>query len=262
MADLGAIHVLPFALAAIITVATLTGVELVYGASLRSSRPLNLLLWVIRGSLSVVLIPFVALTVPYSLIDGAKLPFWSAFLIFLLAMDLGEYLFHRAQHSIPWLWKMHSLHHSDPDMNATTAERHFWGDSFIKSVTIWPAAALVIHPTVAVAFSYALMSLWNYVAHSAVPWHFGKLSWLLNSPAYHRRHHSSRAEHYNSNYAALLPIWDVMLGSYNPPDGRMPPTGLRSAPNGLVEALAWPLIYRENEVPAGAGLKPAPAADR
>jgi sterol desaturase/sphingolipid hydroxylase (fatty acid hydroxylase superfamily) len=73
-----------------------------------------------------------------------------------------------------------------------------------------------------------------------VPLNFGKLSWLLNSPAYHRRHHSSLPEHFNSNYAALLPIWDVLAGSYRRPDS-MPPTGLAGAPSNIAQAMLWPI---------------------
>jgi hypothetical protein len=36
------------------------------------------------------------------------------------ALDLMEYLFHRVQHSVPIMWSMHSLHHSDAALNATT----------------------------------------------------------------------------------------------------------------------------------------------
>ena len=49
---------------------------------------------------------------------------WSAAL-FILAMDFMEYVFHRAQHGVPFLWEMHSLHHSDPSVNVTTTMRAF-----------------------------------------------------------------------------------------------------------------------------------------
>jgi sterol desaturase/sphingolipid hydroxylase (fatty acid hydroxylase superfamily) len=45
---------------------------------------------------------------------------------YTMAMDFGEYLFHRAQHRIPAMWAMHSLHHSDTAMNISTTQRHFW----------------------------------------------------------------------------------------------------------------------------------------
>src|SRR5437870_2284810 len=60
-----------------------------------------------------------------------------AFPCYALAMDGGEYLFHRAQHRIPLLWAMHSLHHSDPAVNTSTAPRHFWGEMPLKAVTIY-----------------------------------------------------------------------------------------------------------------------------
>ena len=91
-------------------------------------------------------------------------------------------------------------------MNATTTERHFWGDQFIKAVTIWPAASLVVRPSTPALVVYVMFGLWNYVAHSKLPFSFGRFSWVLNSPAYHRRHHSALPEHHNSNFAALLPV--------------------------------------------------------
>lgn len=186
------------------------------------------------------LLPLVALNTPVALLDGTKMRFLLAFPIFLVAMDFGEYLFHRAQHAIPVLWAMHSLHHSDPDMNATTVERHFWGDQLIKAVTIWPLAAMLIQPTVAMVLAYMAACTWHTVVHSRLNWSFGKLSWLLNSPAYHRRHHSREPMHFNSNYSALLPIFDLLSGAYNRPDG-FPPTGLEVRPEGLLSLVIWPV---------------------
>jgi sterol desaturase/sphingolipid hydroxylase (fatty acid hydroxylase superfamily) len=229
-------YALPIAL-----VATLTLLELRRGDTLDSNRAMNVSLWVVRAVTGAFLLPLVAIAVPVSLIDGRALPWLLGFALYFLANDLGEYLFHRAQHAIPWLWSLHALHHSDSNMNATTTERHFIGDQFLKAVTIWPAAVLIVKPSGSMVAAYVLLGLWNFVAHSKLPLNFGRLSWLWNSPAYHRRHHSMLTEHHNSNYAALLPIWDVALGSYHRPGPEMPPTGLDSQPEDLVSALTWPL---------------------
>ncbi|MEO6041048.1 MAG: sterol desaturase family protein, partial [Croceibacterium sp.] len=87
---------------------------------------------------------------------------------------------------------------------------------------------------------YIGLSLWNYVSHAGIRLDFGRGSWLLNSPAYHRRHHSSDPEHYGSNFAALFPIFDVIAGSYRRPDG-YPPTGLEMRPETLADLVLWPL---------------------
>ena len=96
---------------------------------------------------------------------------------------------------------------------------------------------------------FNLASFWHIVVHARLPISFGPLSWLLNSPAYHRRHHSSLPEHYNSNFSALFPIFDVLCGSYNRPDG-WPPTGLDREPESMLDLLAWP-VRQDREAAEG-----------
>ncbi len=216
----------------------------------------NIQIWLVNTLAGLAMLSlFAGLQLP-SLLDGRAMPYWLGAVLFLLVRDFLEFAFHRAQHSVPLLWSMHSLHHSDPDMSALTTGRHFWGDQVIKNVTIWPLAMLIIAPTPTMIGLYTLISLWNYVVHARLPVSFGPLSWLLNSPAYHRRHHSSLPEHYNSNYAALFPIFDVIFRSYNRPHG-WPPTGLESKPESLIDVLAWPVRQdrraTELEVTASAG---------
>jgi sterol desaturase/sphingolipid hydroxylase (fatty acid hydroxylase superfamily) len=125
-------------------------------------------------------------------------------------------------------------------MSATTANRHFWGDPVLKALTIWPVAAALIRPTGEILALYVWVSLWHIVVHSNVRLDFGRFSWLLNSPAYHRRHHSSEPAHFNSNYSALFPIFDVIAGSYHRPKG-FPRTGPDSRPANIVQAAVWPI---------------------
>jgi sterol desaturase/sphingolipid hydroxylase (fatty acid hydroxylase superfamily) len=177
------------------------------------------------------------------LVDLRAMPLWMGAAIYLVAMDLGEYLFHRAQHAIPWLWAMHSLHHSDPGMNISTAQRHFWLDPAMKAVSIWLAVALLFRASGPILAIYAAVSLYHLFTHANVRVGFGPLSWLWNAPQYHRLHHSRDAAHFNANFAALLPIFDVISGAYRAPmAGEYPDTGLEgevvSRPLDLV---FWPV---------------------
>jgi sterol desaturase/sphingolipid hydroxylase (fatty acid hydroxylase superfamily) len=202
----------------------------------------NLETWGIARLTAISVLPLVPQLHYAALVDGAKLPFWLALPLFVVVIDLGEYVFHRAQHRIPFMWAMHSLHHSDPDMNVLTSQRHFWGDQFIKALTIWPASMMIIGPTPAMIGAFGLISLWNLVLHSRLPINFGRLSWLLNTPSYHRRHHSRLPEHYDTNFAALFPIFDVICGTYYRPTS-FPPTGLERHPENIAEVVTWPLIW-------------------
>ena len=57
------------------------------------------------------------------------------FAAYAVFQDLGEYLFHRAEHAVPGLWAMHSLHHSDRHFDASTGIPHHWGVPLVQSIT-------------------------------------------------------------------------------------------------------------------------------
>ena len=179
------------------------------------------------------------------LVDLRSLPWIAGAIIYLIAMDLGEFLFHRAQHSIPALWAMHSLHHSDRGLNVLTAQRHFWLEPMIKSVTIWLAVALVFKVNTSILAFYAAASLYHLVIHANLRMGFGPFAWLLNSPQYHRIHHSREPSDFNTNFAALLPVFDLLTGSYRRPSaGEFPATGLDEIPQSPSDLLIWPLRGR------------------
>ncbi|HWD49714.1 MAG TPA: sterol desaturase family protein, partial [Rhizomicrobium sp.] len=167
--------------------------------------------------------------------------------IYLFAMDLGEYLFHRAQHAFPFMWAMHSLHHSDPSFGTSTTIRHFWLESWIKSVTIWLAVGVLFKAPPLVLAIYSILSFYNFLTHANLRMNFGPLSWLLNSSAYHRLHHSAQVEHFDKNFAALLPVFDLLSGVYvRPRKGEWPETGLNTGakPDTVWDAILWPLRSR------------------
>jgi sterol desaturase/sphingolipid hydroxylase (fatty acid hydroxylase superfamily) len=175
-------------------------------------------------------------------------------LVYLAAMDLGEFLFHRAQHAWPWLWAMHSLHHSDTSFDATTTVRHFWLDPFLKSVSVWLAVALLFKAPMPVLLIYAITSHYNYVIHANTRLDFGRWSWVLNAPGYHRLHHSASPEHFDVNFAALLPIWDVIGRTYRPARaGERPVTGLDTGrvARSWWDVAAWPVagLVRRRSAP-------------
>jgi sterol desaturase/sphingolipid hydroxylase (fatty acid hydroxylase superfamily) len=166
-------------------------------------------------------------------------PIWLSAPLLLVSLDFCEYLYHRAQHAIPWLWRRHALHHSDPCMNATTAERHWWGDFLLKAILFNAPLAVLLQPGALDYGIYALISFYNLFTHANLRVNFGRWSWVLNSPAYHRLHHAREARFYGANYAALFPIFDVVLGSYRRPSEYVE-TGQDREPRSILEALAWP----------------------
>jgi sterol desaturase/sphingolipid hydroxylase (fatty acid hydroxylase superfamily) len=232
---------------AVLLVALLTAVELRWPARLeRAPRMQNLGLWAVRALLqftaAATFLTLAAVAVERLGAPSLKIRAWPLALsapLLILTFDLAEYLYHRTQHTIPWLWRRHALHHSDPCVNATTTERHWWGDLMLKAVLFNAPLAVLLEPSAADYAIYSALTFWNYVVHANVKLDFGRFGWVLNSPAYHRLHHARAPEHHGANYAALFPIFDVIAGSYRRPETWLE-TGLDEEPRGLWEALAWP----------------------
>ncbi len=168
-------------------------------------------------------------------------------IIALLAFDLAEYGFHRLQHSWRPLWVLHALHHSDHDMNVTTTTRHCWLDPIIKALFLYPIVGIVFRIGPHAMLIYFALTYYNFVPHTNVRWSFGRFWMVLNSPHYHRIHHSREPRHHNRNFAALLPLYDWLFGTFHPADGsEYPRTGLAevTVPPGIVEMLIWPFAAR------------------
>jgi sterol desaturase/sphingolipid hydroxylase (fatty acid hydroxylase superfamily) len=164
--------------------------------------------------------------------------------LYVFTMDLSEYLFHRAQHASQLLWAMHSLHHSDKSLNVTTATRHFWVETSLKALFVYPFVGLLLQPSPAIIVIYAILTYWNFVVHMNVPLSFGRFWFVLNSPHYHRIHHGSTQVYANHNFAALLPVYDILFRTfYRPTRDEYPATGVSDgdAPRTLLEAILWPI---------------------
>jgi sterol desaturase/sphingolipid hydroxylase (fatty acid hydroxylase superfamily) len=137
----------------------------------------------------------------------------TAFLLF----DGWLYLWHRANHKFPFLWRFHRVHHSDPEMDATTALRFHAGEVLISS-----ALRLAVIPLLGVTLWQLLVyeSLMTPVImfhHSNVKFPEKADRWLrvlIASPAIHRVHHSRARVETNSNYSIIFSFWDRMWGTF------------------------------------------------
>ena len=145
--------------------------------------------------------------------DGV--PLLALALIGIAVKDFVDYWTHRAMHTA-WLWPTHAAHHSDTHVNAFTAHRiHFLEYVFMTLSYVvlltWMQMPQAI-PAVA-AFHYVL----NLYVHLDLDWGHGPFRYLLASPRYHRWHHADVPEAHGKNLANVIPLYDVMFGTYYNP---------------------------------------------
>ena len=147
-----------------------------------------------------------------------------SFLLYLVVLDFFDYWYHRAQHQIDWWWGLHSLHHSQQDMNLWSDNRNHLLDDLLRDFYMAVIALAIGVPPgqyiLLVSVSRALQSL----QHANVRIHFGRLGErLLVSPRFHRTHHAIGIGHEigagqriaGCNFGVLLALWDQLFGTAN-----------------------------------------------
>jgi sterol desaturase/sphingolipid hydroxylase (fatty acid hydroxylase superfamily) len=161
-------------------------------------------------------------------------------LAYIFIHDFFYYWFHRAQHRIPILWRLHSTHHSIEELNAFNDYHHIFEDLLrVPAVTI-PLAMLVSVSLSQIAVTLFLLGIYGRLIHANTKLQIGPLRYLLAEPRYHRIHHSRERPHWNKNYSSLFPIWDVIFGTVHfPRKDEYPRTGLSYVrePRSLAEYL-------------------------
>jgi sterol desaturase/sphingolipid hydroxylase (fatty acid hydroxylase superfamily) len=173
--------------------------------------------------------------------DGWWFPVSLALIIFIFEFE--GYWLHRLQHSVPFLWSMHSLHHSAPAMTAATGARHYWVEGAIMAALL-PSLALIFkipHDVLKILPYYFLT---EQLAHMNAKVQLGPLTLVLNNPQFHRIHHSIEPQHYDKNFCKNLPILDLIFGTaWIPGKDEFPRTGLstKEKPASLLEGLVWPV---------------------
>ena len=151
-----------------------------------------------------------------------------AAVVSLIVVDFFYYWWHRTQHSLGWLWHQHAVHHSDESLGITTGARHHWSEfAFQAFVITLPMMILFKMSAVTVWSITTVMAFYSWFIHLNLRLGFGRLSWLACSPQLHRIHHSKLEQHFDKNFAAYFPLWDVLFGTYYPPQpNEYPPTGI------------------------------------
>lgn len=208
--------------------------------SVAPRNPLHYLLrqrWLVNASLFLINQGLFRLLIPLTTLGAAMLaatrgwgllnvlapPAPVAAAASLLLLDAAYYGLHRLEHAVPLLWRVHRLHHSDPDVDVSTGVRFHPGEAVLQ-LGMASAVALIIgaHPA-ATAVHMVLLAVVGPFSHTNVTipaWLEVPLRWIVITPDMHRLHHSAEPAHYQSNFALGLSLWDRLFGTYRAgPDG-------------------------------------------
>ena len=155
----------------------------------------------------------------WGLLNNIDLPGWLALVLAVVAMDFAIWLQHVMVHAVPVLWRLHQVHHADPDYDMTTGARFHPLEIILSMLIKFSVIAVLGAPAAAVLVFEVLLNAAAMFNHGNVklPGSIDAgLRLLLVTPDMHRVHHSTDNAEANSNFGFNLSVWDRLFGTYRP----------------------------------------------
>lgn len=165
--------------------------------------------------------------------------------------DFMGYISHRLHHQIPFLWKLHSVHHSSSKMD------------WLASVRVHPlnqviSRALGAIPLVLLGFSketlgayLIFVGLWAIFIHSNTRFELKWLHKVFATPKFHHWHHCKDMEGRDKNFAGQFPWIDLLFGTYYMPEHWPKEYGIdEPMPAGFVKQMRYPFLKENLQAPS------------
>jgi sterol desaturase/sphingolipid hydroxylase (fatty acid hydroxylase superfamily) len=172
----------------------------------------------------------------------AAQPVWAQFIEILFAVDFFSYWLHRFMHEVPSLWKIHAVHHSTEHMDWLASARvHVLEMLANRLLGYLPIFVLGFSPGAVYAY-LVFISFHAIFIHANVRFRFPGLRWVLATPEFHHWHHTSQTEGVDKNYAAFLPVYDVVFRTTYLPEHlpQLYSTRGKKLPEGFVGQFLYP----------------------
>ena len=139
------------------------------------------------------------------------------FILSILILDFAIWFQHVVTHKIPFLWRVHQVHHSDPEFDVSTAIR-FHPIEIVLSMLFKVGLVYLLGPSALAVLIFEILlnasAMFNH-ANIKIPPKLEKfLRLFIVTPDMHRIHHSSDRSEHDTNYGFALSIWDKLFGTY------------------------------------------------
>ena len=201
----------------------------------------------------------------FGLLRFLPLPAWAHAALALILIDLWQYVWHRLNHRVPLLWRFHSVHHSDAEMDASSGLRFHTGEIALSGV-----ARLAVLPAIGATIEH--VALYELIVTPIVLFHHSNirvparldrpLRLVIVTPWMHWVHHSRLQPETDSNYASGLSVWDRLFRTFRlRDDPRTIHLGLDGFDGPRSQTLTGMLASPARKAPTCPAASPSPTAD-
>jgi len=151
----------------------------------------------------------------HRLVQG--LPMWLQLIVVIVLSDVCIYWGHRLSHRYDFLWRFHKVHHTAKKLDWIAAFREHPVDNLYTRLIENLPAMLLGFSLQTIAGFVVFRGLWGLFIHSNVKLSVGPLRFLLGCPKLHHWHHD-RERNSRCNFANLMPVMDVVFGTFYEPE--------------------------------------------
>ena len=140
----------------------------------------------------------------------------------VLLLDLFTYLLHRLFHQNSFLWRFHSVHHTDKILDVTSAFRFHSGEILITFLLRFGFVYFLGLPLWGLVIFEVIFGFFNQFEHSFINLSSSvdkPLTRLFITPQLHRRHHHIDSTRAAFNYGTIFSFWDRLFESFEGTSG-------------------------------------------
>jgi sterol desaturase/sphingolipid hydroxylase (fatty acid hydroxylase superfamily) len=153
----------------------------------------------------------------WGLLGLFEAPRWVETAIAIVLFDAWMYLWHRANHRIPLLWRFHRAHHTDAEMDASSAVR-------FHPIEIAYSSCLRLLVIPLIGIDLAQLAIYEAALLPVILFHHSNIHMpyrldaalraVIVTPWMHWVHHSDRQPETDSNYSSLFSWCDRIGGTF------------------------------------------------
>jgi sterol desaturase/sphingolipid hydroxylase (fatty acid hydroxylase superfamily) len=192
----------------------------------------------------------------FGLLHLTSWPAGVEFVLAIVVLDLVIYGQHVLFHSVPFLFRVHKVHHADIDFDVTLGSRFHPAEMLLSMGIKLGAVALIGASASAVVLFETLLAVTSLFNHANVrlPQKVDlALRWFVVTPAMHSVHHSADRADRDMNFGFSIPWWDRMFGTYRArPSSERPAVGMPELQFATRQPVMWMLAlpFRSFRSPA------------
>ena len=138
---------------------------------------------------------------------------WLQFSIAFFLVDFMQWGVHNLLHRVPFLWRIHQVHHSILDMDFMGSMRLHFGEAIVYKSLLYVPLALVGFSGDVLFWLAIVGTFIGHMNHANTRLPFGPLVYFFNSPQMHLWHHAhpsadAKLPQVGVNFGINLSLWD------------------------------------------------------